>query len=96
MFISGINFSGTVLVHCIAGMSRSVTVTAAYLLSIYPDLTWRQAIQAIRGNVVCHIVRMTSDRASPYLPYREKIFSLDLNFAVSLTANSLNLNSICH
>ena len=93
MYISVINFSGKVLVHCIAGMSRSVTVTAAYLLSIYPDLTWRQAIQAIRGNVVCHIVRMTSDRASTYLglPCRKKMFSLGFNIRYFANGNSAQL-----
>lgn len=45
---------GVVLVHCVAGVSRSVTCTAAYLLSINAHLTWRQAICAIRGeNNLC-------------------------------------------
>ncbi|KAL3860313.1 hypothetical protein ACJMK2_010452 [Sinanodonta woodiana] len=37
-----------VLVHCLAGVSRSVTVTAAYIMTI-STLGWRDALNAIRG-----------------------------------------------
>ncbi|KAK3603777.1 hypothetical protein CHS0354_042777 [Potamilus streckersoni] len=37
-----------VLVHCLAGVSRSVTITAAYIMTI-STLGWRDALNAIRG-----------------------------------------------
>ncbi|KAL4235099.1 Dual specificity protein phosphatase 22 [Mactra antiquata] len=39
---------GNVLVHCLAGVSRSVTVTAAYIMTV-TKLGWRDSINAIRG-----------------------------------------------
>lgn len=36
-----------VLIHCLAGMSRSVTVCIAYIMSI-SDLNWREALRVVR------------------------------------------------
>ncbi|XP_014234050.1 dual specificity protein phosphatase 15-like [Trichogramma pretiosum] len=38
---------GNVLIHCLAGMSRSVTVAVAYIMSI-TDLTWKDALKVVR------------------------------------------------
>ncbi|XP_074662899.1 dual specificity protein phosphatase 22-like [Tubulanus polymorphus] len=43
---------GNVLIHCLAGVSRSVTVTVAYIMTI-SDLSWREALNAVRGSRRC-------------------------------------------
>ncbi|GJQ79011.1 hypothetical protein Trydic_g172 [Trypoxylus dichotomus] len=39
---------GNVLIHCLAGMSRSVTVTVAYIMSV-TNLTWKEALKVVRA-----------------------------------------------
>ena len=39
---------GNVLIHCLAGMSRSVTVAVAYIMSVTP-LTWKDALKVVRA-----------------------------------------------
>lgn len=39
---------GNVLVHCLAGVSRSVTVTAAYIMTV-TNMGWRDSLNCIRG-----------------------------------------------
>ncbi|XP_052815537.1 dual specificity protein phosphatase 22-like [Mya arenaria] len=43
---------GNVLIHCLAGVSRSVTVTGAYLMTA-TKLGWRDALNCIRGARNC-------------------------------------------
>ncbi|KAH3808941.1 dual specificity protein phosphatase 22-like [Dreissena polymorpha] len=43
---------GRVLIHCLAGISRSVTVTAAYIMTV-TNLGWRDAVNCIRGARSC-------------------------------------------
>ncbi|XP_053401567.1 dual specificity protein phosphatase 22-like [Mercenaria mercenaria] len=43
---------GRVLIHCLAGVSRSVTVTAAYIMTV-TGLGWRDTVNAIRGARSC-------------------------------------------
>ncbi|KAI5696784.1 hypothetical protein M8J76_006413 [Diaphorina citri] len=38
---------GCVLIHCLAGMSRSVTVTIAYIMSV-TSLNWKEALKVVR------------------------------------------------
>ncbi|XP_011341281.1 dual specificity protein phosphatase 15 isoform X2 [Ooceraea biroi] len=38
---------GNVLIHCLAGMSRSVTVAVAYIMST-TDLSWKEALKVVR------------------------------------------------
>ncbi|XKL62226.1 hypothetical protein PGB90_002059 [Kerria lacca] len=39
--------NGNVLIHCLAGMSRSVTVTTAYIMTV-TDLSWKDALKVVR------------------------------------------------
>ncbi|XP_064466789.1 dual specificity protein phosphatase 22-B-like [Ornithodoros turicata] len=48
-FIHSARFNGgNVLIHCLAGVSRSVTIAVAYVMSV-TSLSWREALKAVRG-----------------------------------------------
>ena len=47
-FIHGARLrDGNVLIHCLAGMSRSVTVCVAYVMTI-TNLNWKDALKVVR------------------------------------------------
>ncbi|CAE1305196.1 unnamed protein product [Acanthosepion pharaonis] len=46
------NENGRVLIHCLAGISRSVTFTAAYIMTV-TNFGWRESLNAIRGGRQC-------------------------------------------
>ncbi|KAK6185146.1 hypothetical protein SNE40_007441 [Patella caerulea] len=43
---------GNVIIHCLAGVSRSVTLTAAYIMTV-TNLQWRDTLNSIRGARSC-------------------------------------------
>jgi len=40
---------GVVLIHCLAGISRSVTLASAYIMTV-TNLSWRPAINVVQGS----------------------------------------------
>ncbi|XP_065065001.1 dual specificity protein phosphatase 22-B-like [Rhopilema esculentum] len=60
-----------VLVHCIAGVSRSTTITAAYLI-VVSKCGWREAIEAIR---VCRSI------ANPNYAFQRQLEEFELKKA---------------
>lgn len=48
-FIHGarLRHESNVLIHCLAGMSRSVTICIAYIMSV-SNLNWREALRVVR------------------------------------------------
>lgn len=60
---------GNVLIHCLAGMSRSVTVAVAYIMSVTP-LTWKEALKVVRtGRAV----------ANPNLGFQNQLQEFEAN-----------------
>lgn len=79
---------GNVLIHCLAGMSRSVTVAVAYIMTC-SNLNWKEALKVVRaGRAV----------ANPNLGFQTQLQDFEMNrlaevsFAISL--NSLPISSL--
>jgi len=67
-FIHGARLGGgAVLVHCLAGVSRSVTVTVAYVMSV-TSLGWVEALNAVRG---------ARDCASPNYGFQRQLLNFE-------------------
>ncbi|EDV21192.1 uncharacterized protein TRIADDRAFT_60150 [Trichoplax adhaerens] len=54
---------GSVLVHCLAGVSRSVTIVLAYLITV-TDMKWEDALKAVRAS---------RTQANPNLGFRRQL-----------------------
>uniref|UniRef100_A0A5S6QYP7 Dual specificity protein phosphatase 15 n=1 Tax=Trichuris muris TaxID=70415 RepID=A0A5S6QYP7_TRIMR len=64
---------GCVLVHCMLGISRSVTFVIAYVMSV-TSLGWREALQ---------VVRSTRHRASPNFGFKRQLQAFEKDFVES-------------
>jgi len=60
---------GAVLVHCLAGVSRSVTITVAYVMSV-TELGWRDALNVVRVSRTC---------ASPNFGFQRQLHEFQFN-----------------
>lgn len=60
---------GNVLIHCLAGMSRSVTVAVAYIMSV-TNLSWKDALK---------VVRTKRSVANPNLGFRTQLQDFEQN-----------------
>ncbi|KAJ8303583.1 hypothetical protein KUTeg_019979 [Tegillarca granosa] len=54
---------GNVLIHCLAGVSRSVTIACAYIMTV-TELGWRDSINAVRG---------ARDQANPNFGFQRQL-----------------------
>lgn len=60
---------GNVLIHCLAGMSRSVTVAVAYIMTC-SNLNWKEALKVVRaGRAV----------ANPNLGFQTQLQDFEMN-----------------
>lgn len=66
----GINNDGNVLVHCFAGMNRSVSICCAYLMYKH-DLTWDQAMEKIK--TVCVKADTSKELQNDIVKYFKKL-----------------------
>lgn len=57
---------GNVLIHCLAGMSRSVTVTVAYIMSV-TQLSWRESLKVVRTGYSIWCFRFTISAFESFL-----------------------------
>ncbi|XP_011154693.1 dual specificity protein phosphatase 22-B [Harpegnathos saltator] len=60
---------GNVLIHCLAGMSRSVTLAVAYIMST-TDLSWKEALK---------VVRMGRSIANPNVGFQQQLKDFESN-----------------
>lgn len=59
---------GIVLIHCLAGMSRSVTVAVAYIMSV-TNLSWKESLK---------VVRTGRSVANPNLGFRNQLQEFEM------------------
>ncbi|CDW54655.1 Dual specificity protein phosphatase 22 [Trichuris trichiura] len=72
---------GSVLVHCMLGISRSVTFVIAYVMSV-TDLGWREALK---------VVRSTRHRASPNFGFKRQLQAFEKSVSFSRFNHPLQL-----
>ncbi|KAJ3662999.1 hypothetical protein Zmor_007311 [Zophobas morio] len=70
---------GNVLIHCLAGMSRSVTVAVAYIMSV-TNLNWKEALKVVRaGRAV----------ANPNLGFQKQLQDFEATRVAKVTTATL-------
>uniref|UniRef100_A0A182PBM7 Dual specificity protein phosphatase 15 n=1 Tax=Anopheles epiroticus TaxID=199890 RepID=A0A182PBM7_9DIPT len=65
---------GNVLIHCLAGMSRSVTVAVAYIMCVTP-LSWKEALKVVRAG---------RSIANPNLGFQNQLQDFEANKLIEL------------
>lgn len=85
---------GAVLIHCLAGVSRSVTVAVAYVMSV-TTLGWKEALFAVRQARTC---------ANPNFGFKRQLHDFETNhveeqrrrIGEAFPENNLDDESYCH
>ncbi|ETN57909.1 jnk stimulatory phosphatase (jsp1) [Anopheles darlingi] len=67
---------GNVLIHCLAGMSRSVTVAVAYIMAVTP-LSWKEALKVVRAG---------RSIANPNLGFQNQLQEFETNKLLEVSA----------
>ncbi|XP_011643508.1 dual specificity protein phosphatase 22-like [Pogonomyrmex barbatus] len=92
---------GNVLIHCLAGMSRSVTVAVAYIMSI-TNLSWKEALKVVKvGRSIANpnvgfqqqLKDFESSRLQDVSDHRA-VSRVDLSAAVACSSSNANLSTV--